>query len=510
MNTFPTYANDMQFNSGLAVNSPEIEKRGINVYTASQLVGIAGRTKSGVMMQGLAEVPIFGLSTFDRVDITQRCDAVFGVVTGRMNRIAGLEWNVVKESKEEDRIEFYLKQCKQMHDEYETATEVRYRIIRARMVREILTRLPDCLPDMSNFSQSLFRWKKRIEFRNEDASTEIEDWLHRPNTHDNFDDFIKKRVDSDLVHGSSAIYKEMVDGKLENMYVLPGGSMIPLRTRYVSSLRMFAQVCPGHDTKIYFPDEIVYSTYMPTAGVGYGYIPLEALVNKVAETLFFDLKAAETADGTKPPEKIAVFGGEKNPFGGLNDSENMDIPLAKDEQSRLETLLNEPRKNAIRVLSGYGTPAILDLSRSEIFAAQSERQRFIRESVAFVYNATNMEVNLTGSSETSGRSTSEAQAQIEKEKGIWPLVKDIENDLNFSILPLRFGSGYRFQYKSGLSEKEQAELDTAKMATGTYSVNQIRLDRGDEPAGPDYDKIGQGQTQQPDGSAASPFNMRSM
>ena len=164
----------------------------------------------------------------------------------------------------------------------------------------------------------------------------------------------------------------------------------------------------------------------------------------------------------------------------------------------------------MRVLTGYGTPAILDLSKSEVFAAQSERQRFIRESVAFVYGATNMEVNLSGSDQTSGRSTSEAQADIEREKGIWPLVKDIENDLNFQILPLRFGSGYMFQYKSGLSDKEQAELDQQMMATGTYSVNEVRLKRGDEPGGAEYDKIGQGQAQQPDGSAASPFNMRTM
>lgn len=510
MTTFPVYSNDLQFSSGLARRPEDLSRRGLQVYTVSQLIGVTGRTKSGVMVSGEVEQPLYGLSIFDRIDIAQKCDAVFGLITGRMNRIAGLEWSVVRESKEEDRIELKLKQCKQIFDEYANTTEIRYRIIRARMIREVLRHLPDCLPDLSNFSQALFRWKKRIETMNDDATTEIEDWLHKPNAHDTFDDFIKKRIDSDLVHGSSAIYKECVDGRLENLYVLPGGSVIPLKTKFVSSLRMFAQVVPGEDSKIYFPDEVVYSTYMPTAGISYGYIPLEALVNKVAETLFFDQHAAETADGTKPPEKIAVFGGEKNPFGGLSDNENMEIPLTREEESRIELLLNEPRKGALRVLTGYGTPAILDLSKSEVFAAQSERQRFIRESVAFVYNATNMEVNLTGSADTSGRSTSEAQADIEREKGIWPLVRDLENDINFEILPLRFGSGYLFQYKSGLSDKEQAALDQARMATGTYSVNELRVKRGDEPSGPEYDKIGQGQAQEPNGSEASPFNMRQM
>lgn len=510
MTTFPVYSNDMQFSTGLARRPEDLQKRGLQVYTVSQLIGVTGRSKSGVILAGEVEQPLFGLSVFDRIEIAQKCDAVFGLVTSRMSRISSLDWDIVRDKKIEDRLEFTMKQCKQIYDEYANATEIRYRLIRARMVREVLRHLPDCLPDLSNFTQSLFRWKKRIEAQNDDAATEIKDWLSQPNAHDTFDDFVKKRIDSDLVHGASAIYKENVDGRLENLYVLPGGSTVPLKTKYVSALRMFAQVVPGEDSKIYFPDEIVYSTYMPTAGISYGYIPLEALVNKVAETLFFDQHAAMTADGTKPPEKIAIFGGEKSPFGGLNDSENMDIPLTREEESRIELLLNEPRKGALRVLTGYGTPAILDLSKSEVFAAQSERQRFIRESVAYVYNATNMEVNLTGSADTSGRSTSEAQADIEREKGIWPLVKDLESDINFQILPARFGSGYKFQFKSGLSEKEQAELDQLMMATGTYSVNEIRVKRGDEPGGTEHDEIGQGQPEAPDGSQGAPFNMRSM
>jgi len=512
MTSIPAYSANIIAGSGLAATKEELNKRGLNLYTVSDVIGITGRDKFGNIIQGTQEVPLFGLSIFDRIAIAQKCDAVFGVVTGRMQRIAGLEWSVVRESKMEDRLELYLKQCKQIFDEYTNATEIKYRVIRARMVQKILERLPDCLPDLSNFQQALLRWKKRIDQQNDDSTTEIEDWMHQPNAQDTFADFIKKDVFDRLIHGGVGKYKEKVNGRLENVYVLPGGTVYPLKPRYIGPERAFAQIVPGMDPKIYFPDEVVWSTYMPTSGISYGLIPLEALVNKVAETLFFDQHAAETADGTKPPEKIAVFGGEKMPFGGLNESESIEVPLERAEESRLETLLNEPRKNAIRILSGYGTPAILDLSKSEIFAAQSERQRFIRESVAFAYNATNMEVNLTGSEDTSGRSTSESQAQIEKEKGIYPIVKGLEDDFNFQILPLRFGSGYVFQYKSGLSDKEQAELDQSMIATGTYGVNEVRLKRGDEPLGPEFDQPQQNGTQgmQPDGSKTNPLNIRSM
>lgn len=491
----------------------EVMRRGLSVYTSSELIGVSGRDKTGKHIQGLQEVPLFGLGIMDRIAISQKCDAVYGVVTGRMQRIAGLEWSVQREAKHEDRLELYMKQCRQIFQEYEAPDlPIKFKIIRARMVSNIMKYLPDVTPDLSNFQGALLRWKKRIEQKNDDATTEIEDWMHQPNAQDNFDDFTKKWIYDLMIHGGSAIYKEFVADKMQNLYLLPGGSVIPLKSRYIGPQRMFAQVVPGMDPKIYFPDEMVWSTYMPTSGISYGLIPLEALVNKVAETLFFDQRAAEMADGTRPPEKIAVFGGEKMPFGDLNGDESFDLPLERTEESRLETLLNEPRKNAIRVLSGQGTPTVLDLSRADTFQYQNERQKDIREAVALVYNATNMEMNLSGADNTSGRSTSEAQADISKERGIWPLVKLLENNWNFSLLPPRFGSGYIFQYKSGLSEKEQAELDLAMMTTQTYSVNEIRIARGDEPLGPEYDNppSGAAPTAQPDGSQSKPFNMRGM
>lgn len=511
MYSIPAYSADL--NSFMTHNEDQF-KRGVNVYSSTSVVGISGTGRDGKKIQGLIEVPQYGLAIQDREEIAKRCDAVFGVVTGRMQRIAGLEWSVQRESTQEDRIETWLKQCKQIYDEYANATGVKYIIIRFQMVQKILTKLPDCLPDLSNFNMALLRWKKRIETSNEDACSEIEDWLHQPNAQDNFDDFIKKWVFDLLVHAGSAAYKEYdADGRLENIYPILGGSVQPLKPRFVGPQRAYAQIVPGMDPKIYFPDEIMWSTYMPTSGMGSGLVPLEALVNKVAESLFFDQRAANFADGTVPAEKLAVFGGEKSPFGGVSQDEAPEMPLEKAEESRLETLLNEPRKNAIRVLSGYGTPAILDLSRGELFKDQSERQRFIRESVAFVFNASNMEVNLTGSESTSGRSTSEAQASIEREKGIYPIVKDIENDFNTQLIPFRFGSGYIFQFKSGLSEKEQAELDQSKMATQTYSINEVRLARGDEPiSGEEFDKPGQSVNQgmQPDGSKTNPLNIRGM
>jgi len=490
----------------------ELKKRGLNVYTMAEVVGVSGRDRWGQMQSGTIEVPLFGLSIYDRVAIAQRCDAVYGVVTGRANRISGLEWTITKESKEEDRLAAYLKACKQLYDEYAAGTGPKEVIVKGTMVQKMTTYLPDILPDTSNFNGCLMRWKKAMEFRNNDASTAIEDWLHEPNAEDDFEDFLKKWVSDLMIHGSDAIYKEYVAGRLENLYHLPGGSVVPLRDRYVSAKRMFAQAMPGMDPKMYFTDEITFSSYFPQSGIGYGLVPLEALVNKVAEVLFFDQRAAEMADGTVPPEKIVIFG-ENTPFGDLTGEEALQVPLSEHEQSRLEVLLNEPRKDAIRVLSGVGTPQTLDLSRADTFNYQSERQKAIRESVAFVFNMSNMEVNLTGSDDTSGRETSESQGQIEKQKGIYPIIKMIENKLNREVIPLRWGSHYIFEFKSGLTEEEQVKLDTMKNQSGSYSVNEIRMERGDDAWGPEFDKPAQGggaPTAQPDGSQINPFNVKGM
>jgi hypothetical protein len=378
------------------------------------------------------------------------------------------------------------------------------------MVRKISTVLPDVLPDLSNFTASMLRWRKRIEMRSKDDSQQIIDWLHEPNSEDDFEDFLKKWVSDLMIHGSDAIYKEYVMGRLENLYHLPGGSVIPLRERFVGPKRMFIQAMPGLDPKMYFSDELTWSSYFPQSGIGYGLIPLEALVNKLAETLFFDQRAAEMADGTVPPEKVVIFG-ENTPFGDLTGEEALQVPLSEHEATRLEVLLNQPRKDAIRVLSGVGQPTTLDLSRADTFNYQSQRQKDIREACAFVFNMSNMEINATGSDSTSGRSTSDAQADIEKEKGIYPLVKTIENKLNREVVPLRFGSGYLFEFKSGLTEDQQVEIDTKKNQSGSYAINEIRMARGDEPWGPEFDKPANGGAPSaPDGSQSSPFNVQGM
>lgn len=458
--------------------SKQKNQRGYNVYHLSEIMGIAGQTKTGEMISTQYQRPIFILSPDERENLARITDTVFGIVTSRMNKISSLEWNVLRKIDEEDKIAEELKSFKQIFDEYDNVADVNQAVIRRRALINIKQELVDIKDDTSNFFPALRRWKRRLSQNTENKAQEIKDWINNANSEDDFEEFKKKWVFDLMIHGSEAIYKQYIDGSLENFYLLPGGSVFPLRSEFVGPSTGFVQILSGYEPKIYFSDEMIFDSYAPVSARSYGLIPLEALINKIAESLLFDKLAAERADGTKPPEKLIILGDTSKMFGDLN-SMQFDVPKNPEEQKRIETIVNEERKNAIRVLSGIGTPVIADISKADTFAAQSERQEKIIKSIAHVFGATPMEMGLTGSADTSGRNTSESQERMERERGVFPIVRIIDKTFTSKLIPYKFGSGWMLEHKTGLTDSEQVRLDTQKLASGTYSVNQIKEKRGE-------------------------------
>ena len=485
-------------------------RRGIRVFSAYETMGVTGTNKQGEVINGQYEIPFFRLTLEERIDIVRSSSLVFGIVTTRMNQIAGLDWKVTRISDEEDKIAESLKQYHQIYKEFEDVDHPKAKTLRALMRREISRYLIDVRPDLGNFDRALYRWSRRIQSRVQDQISEIEDWMSEPNLSNTFEDFIKQLVFDLMVHGAYSVYKQYANDVIDNFYILPGGTVYPMRSDYVGGYDAYVQMIYGYDPKIYFQDEVSFSRYVPFSGRAYGLVPLEALINKIAENLLFDQLAAERADGTKPPEKLVVFN-DYAPFGGLNSEFN--VPLEETEQKKLETTINEARMNAVRVLSGYGQgqPTVVDVSRSDTFASQSERQRMVREEMGFVFNVSNMEMNLTGAGDTSGRSTSESQERIEQSKGVRPIVQKIERLFNREILPYRFGSDYMFQFDSGMSDMDEIKQIREKLQSGAWSVNEVRTeDMGKDPfEGEEFD-VPQGSQPQELGEESNPMNIREM
>ena len=483
-----------------------IEDRGLNVYNISELFGVSGRAQDGNILRGTIQRPLFSLSIQDRIEMFKRSTMLQGVVTSRAKRISALNWKITKKTKDDKRFIAEINEYKELYNEFD-GIDLKSVTIRFQMKNKIQSMLPEVKGDLSNFDSALRRYKKRTDRTNEDNSTEIEEWIKTPSLGITISEFIHKMVIDLMVHGSNGIYKEYNDNKLDNFYMLPGGTIFPYRQIHVGGPEIYFQMIPSLEVKAYFSNEISYIRYIPVSWQTMGEVPLEALINKIAESILFDKRAADQADGTRPPEKAIAFGKNPAPMGGLTDN-MFEMPMDKGEQKRIETKLNEARKEAIITLSGVGHPVVVDLSKSDTFAAQQARQDKLLRDVALIYNMTNMEINLAGGEFTSGKETSDVQKEIEQEKGIGPIIKMIEHFINRDILSVRYGYDYEFNFDVGLSDQEQTDLEQKKINTGTYAVNEIREKRGDDVYSEDeYNRPPLGIAAVPDGSAVSPLHM---
>lgn len=491
---------DAFLNTRALNNDTNHSRRGYSVYNAYQTMGISGYDSRGNMITGEYEVPSFYLSIDQRIEIFRKCDPVFGVVTSRMNRMSALDWEVVpdSDSAEEDKIAIDIKSKKQIFDEYSKSTDLKYVVASKMVAKEIMAQIPEVLPDLSNFDRAMFRWSKKIKILKTDVARQAKDWLSHPNNEDYWEDLIKKYIFDLLIHGFASFYKESNGEVIDNLYVLPGGTMYPLHSRFIGGYQAYVQVVTGYSPLIYFQDEVVVGRYVPSSNTDYGFIPLEALINKVAESLLFDQLMAEQADGTKPPQKLLVFG-DYSPFANMLGE--FKVGMNSDEQKRIETKVNLARKEAVATITGKGQPMVLDLSRENTMNVQMQRQDQVRQAVAMVYNMSNLEINQSSSEGVSGRSTSESLETIDQNKGILPLVKILENNINHEVLPFRFGFGYKLQFQVAKDPTEELQYSALKVSSGLYSVNEVRVnDLGEDPFDdPQYDKPNGAQPTQDDG-----------
>jgi hypothetical protein len=446
-------------------------RRGLQIYTLSQIVSASGRFQDGQMGTWGVEQPYFFLTPMQRNEIFKLSTPVFGVVTSRMNRISGIDFNIEPIKHREDEFVDDLKNLKQIYDEYANAQDLKYITVRAQIVQKIMQTLPDVLPDLSNFSRSLLRWKKLIQNKHIHTGDEIKEWLMEPNNGVTWTDYIKKVVFNLLVHGAEATYKQYSDGKLENFDSLPGGTVYRFKSPYFTATDGYIQMVAGYEPQLFFANECMFIQYLPVSVQNYPMIPLEALINKIAEGLLFDRLMAEQADGTKFPEKLVIVTNNKDPFGDFD--KETEIPMNSDEQKRIETKINEPRKGAIITMTGNDAK-LIDLSKENTMASQMQRQKDIREEVALVFNMSNMEVNLSGGQDTSGRATSESQSEIEQGKGITPLLKLIEISITKNILPFRFGYGYHLEFTKSKNELVDKQIDAIRIQNGEITVNELR------------------------------------
>jgi len=305
----------------------------------SDLQQVTGRDKEGRLLAWGVENPYFYLTIQQREEIVKLSSPVFGLVSSRMNRMAGLKFNVTSEKYKEDEIAEELKDLKLYYDEMSGSLDMQDIILKSQIVQKLKEKMPDIKDDLSNFDGALLRWKRRIKRTEQGLTDSAYEWLQQPNQGVLWEDFVKEWTHCLLVHGASAVYKQYENNEIVNFGMLPGGTVYKIKSPYFSAMAGYVQAVPGYlEPKIYFSDEISYSTYLPVSSRNYGLIPLEALIKKVTEALLFDDRMASEADGTVPPQKMIIVT-DNNPFGSMDETEKMDIPLDPEEQKRIEQKL---------------------------------------------------------------------------------------------------------------------------------------------------------------------------
>jgi hypothetical protein len=484
------------------------KERGIGVYQTSQLIANIGRTQQGKIQEATLEQPYFYLTIQQRIELCKLCSDVFSIVTSRMNRISTLEFQINPIKKEEDRIAEELKSYYQIYKERIQYTDMQSLTIKSLCFTRIGQYLPDVLPDLSNFQAALMRWKKIIAFKRTDDSQQIIDWIRQPNQGLTWEMYTKKWVFDMLIHGAEATYKEVVNGRLENFDILPGGTVYKFKNKFFSTVNGYVQLIPGEEYQIMFADELSYSEYLSISGQNHSMIPLEALINKLTETLLFDKLMADQADGTKPPEKLVLITNNLDPFGDFDKPR--EVPLNPDEQKRVEMKLNTPRKFAVMSLTGSNVD-VVDLTRENTMSIQVERQRQIREAIGLTFSATNIEMNLTGSESTNGRESGVIQTEISQGRGLGPMLIQLARKMTKDIIAHRFGYGYMMEFPETKDPIQKAQLDLLQLQTGEMTKNEIR-ERENKSlfVGDEFDKPDTSATKPPDGSISNPFNMKGL
>jgi hypothetical protein len=447
------------------------------------------------------------LDIYERIDIFRSCSPIFSIVTGRMNYISGMDWRITQKKKFEDEIAYKIKFAKQIFDEFNGSEDPRHIGTTAKAKQFINQYLFDLLPDMSNFDKSLFRWSTKIRKDISFKAEEIEDWLHKPSKNMTIENFLKILVFNTHIHGIAGVYKKKssFSNRINELYTLPGGSVYPRAKVFVDDPDGLIQVIDNYKAQLFDNDEATAISFAQFDTNDFC-MPLDAIINNVSEILLFERRAADMSNGEKYPEKMVVFG-QTVPFGDLGgNGESFSMPLPKNEQEKIQQTVNETRKDAILIVSGVGTPAVVDISRANTFTAQSERIRMIREQIGNVFGASNAEMNLTGTDNTNGRESSQTQERKDREKGIYPHLKSIENMFNYDIIPKRYSSDWIFSFEMTLSEKEQIEMWKNKLDSGLFSVNEIRtMDIGVDAFNDKQFDLPKGATPpQPEGSSMPP------
>lgn len=459
--------------------------QGYAVLSAYDLMQIAAKDKDG--NSRTFDIP----SQYDYVDsataitIYSKCDTLFSVVNKTAKTISSIsKFKVKHKGKEFDNLERMLRDNKDIFLENlnsalaildkDNTHKWKHFYAASEALARLITELPELIFDWQtgqfvNFEKAMLRLSRKYKVALSHSIAEIENFIFAPNPYLTWREFIETIVQDFMLHRGIAV--QVLN---DNLYILPGGTIYPVKGKYIGDEAGYVQFIPGGEQPLFFNyNDIIYAQYLPNSIVGIGMSPLDVLVDLIASQLMIDDFMSEYSNKETPPEKLLVFGKDATAdFSAITN----DDPMNKDEQKRIETILNRSkRENAIKILSGYGQPFLLDLSRENVMGQFIQWREVVDRSIARVYGLSNLEVNLTAPSGTSGRSVAEVLERQDNSKAHRPMIVAIEDLFSQRIIPAKYGFDYYLESDENISESEKIDIATKKANSGLFTKNEIRM-----------------------------------
>ena len=173
-----TQADDPYQNGLNTKTAQELRQRGLNVAMIGELIGTSGYTRDGKVIHQLVQMPMFSLAPQEREEIFKLNAYVLGIVTGRADRISGVDWDIHRKTDMEDEQYDRLRDLKEIFEEFNNTMDPKHLMVRMRAIAKIRENLPDVFDDLSNFANALRRWRRRNKLAFKQSKQEIifTDW----------------------------------------------------------------------------------------------------------------------------------------------------------------------------------------------------------------------------------------------------------------------------------------------------------------------------------------------
>lgn len=427
------------------------------------------------------------LSPWDCEQIAMLDSDIFSIVSQRSQIFSGMQDSITPIKKIEDEIAFRLKRSYRLAMQYDRTSPVGYGSY-VKYWHEINSYLKNynLFPDLSNFDKCMRIYFDDIKFYKEQSSQEVLDWVYQPRAGSQIQDFKKKWVRDNLIHGRNAI--QLPTDGFDGFEIVPAGTIYQVPEEFVGqyNLQWYVQLTYGMNGwssvqrgKIFSSEEMSTAQYIPSTAIVDGLKPMDALMYQIIMTTNLNELLAENSNGSKAPEYLILITENEDDGGYAYPS------IDSGEIERQETSVNEKRKDSqVRIHKTSGNSAqLFNLSRENIINVLSPYTEYVRKAKAMVFHATPNEMGDTNTGGMIAKAGAEAQQQLYYSQSINPLAIMWENQFTLEVLPKKFyqvnDNGKKIpiwdlRLRQETTIQEKIELANALKGTQSVTVNELR------------------------------------